>query len=207
MRANLEVVLSYEAAGGGHDAAVEASLAEVDRMTRIVEDMLTLSRIDARQELLRYSVVDVSGLLERLVEAMRPLAEADGVRFELSLTGDLNVRCDADHLQRALVNVVRNAVQQSAPGDAVRIAAAEGRDRIELSVSDDGPGIDPAELPHLFERHFRTAASRTRNDGGSGVGLAITKWVVAQHGGTVSVGSVLGSGTTVRISLPRPSAS
>ena len=202
MKANLEIAQRYGAAANDCDIAVSSSLEEVDRMGRMVEDMLTLSRIDARQEELRFSVVDLSQLLARIVEKMRPLAAGDAVGLDVVAAPDLNARCDADHLQRALVNVVRNAIQHSPSGSTVEIGAARVRDRVEVAIHDRGPGIDGDDLPHIFEPYYRREEARSPGRGNSGLGLAITWWIVEQHDGTIDVSTAPGLGTAVIVSLP-----
>jgi signal transduction histidine kinase len=202
IKANLEIAQRYGAQADDRDIAVSSSLEEVDRMSRMVEDMLTLSRIDARQEELRFSVVDLSQLLARIVEKMRPLAAGDGVTLDLDADADLNALCDADHVQRALVNVVRNAVQHSPSGGVVEIGATRARDRVEVAIHDRGPGIDGDDLPRIFEPYFRASEARPPGRGNSGLGLAITWWIVEKHGGTIDVSSASGLGTAVLVSLP-----
>jgi signal transduction histidine kinase len=207
IKANLEIAQRYGGQADDRDIAVSSSLEEVDRMGRMVEDMLILSRIDARQEELRFSVVDLSQLLARIVEKMRPLAAGEAVRLDLVADADLNALCDADHVERALVNVVRNAVQHSPSGGVVEIGAARARDRVEVAIHDRGPGIDGGELPHIFEPYYRAGEARSPGRGNSGLGLAITWWIVEQHGGTIDVSSAPGLGTAVMVSLPLAGAS
>jgi signal transduction histidine kinase len=207
IKANLEIAQRYGAQADDRDVAVSSSLEEVDRMGRMVEDMLTLSRIDARQEELRFSVVDLSQLLARIVEKMQPLAAGEAVRLDLVADADLNALCDADHVERALVNVVRNAVQHSPSGSTVEIGATRAHDRVEVAIHDRGPGIDGDDLPHVFEPYYRAGEARSPGRGNSGLGLAITWWIVEQHGGTIDVSSAPGLGTAVMVSLPLAGAS
>jgi len=199
LRTDLELAARHTAQPGEHDAAVAGGLAEVERMDRMVADMLTLSRIDARQEELRFSVVDLSLLLAGIVAKMQPLANAGGVTVALTSSGDLNVFCDADHLERAVVNVLRNAVQHSPPESTVEVRAERVGRRVEVAIADTGDGIAPADLPHVFERHYRGDSARVRERGGSGLGLAIAQWIVRRHSGTITAASVVGKGTIPRV--------
>jgi len=207
MKADLEIARRHGGRAGEHDAAVAGGLAEVERMSRMVEDMLMLSRIDARQAEVHLSVVDLSVLLDQIVAKMQPLANADGVEVTLRSDRDLNAFCDADNLERAVVNVLRNAVQHSPPGHAVEVDAARAQRKVEVAVSDTGAGIAPADLPHIFERHYRADPARAGQGGGSGLGLAIAQWIVQRHGGTIAARSTVGEGTTVTLSLPLAGAS
>jgi signal transduction histidine kinase len=188
IKANLEIAQRYGAQADDRDVAVSSSLEEVDRMGRMVEDMLTQ-------------------LLARIVEKMQPLAAGEAVRLDLVADADLNALCDADHVERALVNVVRNAVQHSPSGSTVEIGATRAHDRVEVAIHDRGPGIDGDDLPHVFEPYYRAGEARSPGRGNSGLGLAITWWIVEQHGGTIDVSSAPGLGTAVMVSLPLAGAS
>jgi signal transduction histidine kinase len=202
MKASLEVGLRYADRGSDPSAAMRGSLEEVDRMSRIVEDMLTLSRIDARQEQLRLSVIDLAELLEKTATKLEMLAQSRGLSLSLAMERDLNALCDADHLQRAFGNVVLNAIEHSGGRVRVEISACREAGRALVSVRDFGVGIADEDLRHLFERFYRAGDARSPDAGGSGLGLAITQWIVQEHGGAIRVTSARGEGTTVTISLP-----
>ena len=112
------------------------------------------------------------------------------------------MRLDTLRIGQVLGNILRNGLQQTAAGGEIRVGAALDSGRVVVSVADNGAGIDPAELPHLFDRFYRTDASRSRVTGGRGLGLSITKAIVEAHGGTISIESEgVGRGATVRIFL------
>ena len=176
-------------------------------MSRIVADMLTLSRIDARQEQLHFRPRDVGELLEEVAAKMQVLAQSRGLTLSSMTHSGLDVRCDADHLQRAFGNVVLNAIEHSGDHGPIEISARREGDRVLVSVRDFGVGIAAEDLLHLFERFYRAGEARSRDAGGSGLGLAIAQWIVQEHGGSISLTSAPSEGTTVTISLPLLSSS
>ncbi len=182
--------------------AVTSGLEEVDRMSAIVDDLLTLSRIDAHQEELRFATVDVTRLVRETVEAMRTIGE--GARVAVAVTapeGAVTATADAAHLERALRNVVRNAIEHSTPGGGVSVALTATPDEAAVRVTDQGAGIAAADLEHVFDRFYRGDSPRSR-EGGSGLGLAIARWIVERHGGHITATSTQGQGTTMALHVP-----
>lgn len=176
---------------------------ESDRMTRIVSDLLTLSRYDYGSEALQPSEVSVGKVLQRVYQAMY----LEGVKRELDLTLDVaegipTVFWDSDKIEQVIVNVVSNAIKYTPDGGKIRIEARREGDRIAISVSDTGVGVPEADLGRIFERFYRVDKARSRAAGGSGLGLTIAKEIVERHGGTIVIQSVYGKGTQVTIRLP-----
>ncbi len=183
--------------------SLRSGLEEVDRMSAIVSDLLLLSRIDAHQEELRFAPVDLAELVRATADGMRTMAERGGVTVALTAPdGAVSATVDAAHLERALRNVVRNAIEHSAPGDTVVVSLAVVGAAATVSVADQGPGIAPADVDHVFDRFYRADASRSRDRGGSGLGLAIARWIIERHGGVVTAASAPGRGTTIAFELP-----
>jgi signal transduction histidine kinase len=210
MKAEFEVALREGAGGpappGQSDElreAVRSGLDEVDRMSAIVDDLLMLSRIDAHQEELRFARVDLAEIVRRTAEGMQTMGER--VRVTVTVTtplGAVTAVVDAAHLERALRNVVRNAIQHSPPGEGVNVTLALVGDAAVVRVADAGPGIAAADLEHIFDRFYRADSARSRDGGGSGLGLAIARWIAERHGGVIAAESTLGRGTTVVLRLP-----
>ena len=183
--------------------SLRSGLEEVDRMSAIVSDLLLLSRIDAHQEQLRLAPFDLAELVRATVEGMRSMAERAGVTVALTAPdGAVSATVDAAHLERALRNVVRNAIEHSAPGDAVTVSFTVVGTAATIGVADQGPGIAPADLDRVFDRFYRADAARSRDRGGSGLGLAIASWIVERHGGVITAASTPGRGTTIAFELP-----
>jgi two-component system sensor histidine kinase BaeS len=169
----------------------------------MVEDLRTLSLADQGQ--LRLEMIEVApdNLVEQVVHAMLPLAEERGITLTAGVQQPVApIRADGDRLAEVLTNLIGNALRYAHQGRHVTVSAAQENDRLMLEVADDGPGLSPDELPFVFERFWRGDRSRSRDSGGSGIGLAIVRQLVELHGGTVSAESKPGEGTTFRVALP-----
>ena len=177
---------------------------EVDRMTRLVKDLLTLSRLDyGRLEVDPDSTVDLAAIARSTAAAIDMDARKQGVTVTCHLPERLSpIRGDRDRLQQVVVNIVSNAVKYNQPGGKVDLYASERDGQVALSVADTGFGIPEEDIGRIFERFYRVDKARSREKGGTGLGLAIAKEIVEFHGGTISVVSKEGKGTTVTITLP-----
>ncbi len=175
----------------------------VDQLTNLVSDLLELSRLESREGLPRRARVEVGSTLARVVEFMKPAAEKKRQALELSVNGRLpGVAGDPDYLERAISNLVDNAIKYTPEGGRIRVSARQDDSNVVIEVADTGIGIPPVDVPRVFERFYRVDKSRSREMGGTGLGLSIVKHVVQVHGGTVDVESVVGKGTTFRVRLP-----
>ena len=202
VKADFDVALMDEGAGL-EVAAVRRDLEEIERMGAMVSDLLLLSRIDARQEELRLAPLDLAALVRHGVEKLRPLAERRGVALTVTApSGAVTVSGDAAHRGRALLNLVKNAIEHSPTGAEIRVAVRMSAGRVDVEVSDTGGGLTPEELPHIFDRFYRSDSARSLARGGSGLGLSIAQWVVHAHKGSIHAASVFGHGTTMTVSLP-----
>ncbi|MFW6126046.1 MAG: sensor histidine kinase [Chloroflexota bacterium] len=173
----------------------------LERMSRLCDNLSLLS--ERVQERSRLSPVDVKSLLEEVVAEAAAEAKAAGLTIELAApVDDAVVMGDALRLRQALVNLVDNAIKYNNPGGWVRISARHGDDQLTIEVADSGVGLSQADRARVFQRFYRVDKSRSRSQGGSGLGLSIVKKVVEDHGGTVSVESTLGEGSAFRIHLP-----
>jgi signal transduction histidine kinase len=173
--------------------------AEARRLSRIVSELLTLARADAGQTLERRPVELDRILLDALAD-VRSLAK--GRTIDLRSFAPAVVHGDADRLKQLLVNLLDNAVKYSPPEAPITVELAVANGEAALTVRDRGPGIEPLDLPHVFERFYRADLGRSRDPGGSGLGLAIVRWIVEQHEGTIEIDSTAGLGTTVAVRLP-----
>lgn len=189
------------------DPVVVQSLAErvvreADRLSRIVDDLLDLSQIEAQESPTR-SPVPVRVLIAEAVERVQAAAEQAGVPIcVLPDQTDVEVSCDPRQLRSAVVNLLDNAIKYSGRGQPVEIGARLEGDRVSLSVRDHGIGIPSRDLERIFERFYRVDRARSRDTGGTGLGLSIVRHVAQAHGGEVSVQSTEGEGSTFVLSLP-----
>jgi two-component system phosphate regulon sensor histidine kinase PhoR len=174
---------------------------EVDRLIQLVEELLELSRIESGEAPLTIEEVDVAALLEEAVERLRPQAERKNLELSLDVAPDLGkLPLDARRIERALVNLMHNAVKFTPEGGRVAVNAGVVDGTLFVKISDTGIGIAATDLPRVFERFYKVDHSRA--DVGSGIGLAIVKHSVEAHGGSVSVESEPGHGSTFGFSIP-----
>jgi two-component system phosphate regulon sensor histidine kinase PhoR len=176
---------------------------EALRMRDLLDDLMSLSRIEAERFALPRDRVDLRPLVEEVRTALGPLAEGRTIRFECAAAGTL-VSGDRSQLAQMLTNLVVNALKYGRAGSQVRIRIEEeDSDLIALSVTDKGDGIAAEHIPRLTERFYRVDAGRSRQVGGTGLGLAIVKHIVLRHRGRLGIASKPGLGTTVTVTLPR----
>lgn len=180
--------------------------AEVQGLNRLVSEFLELSRIEANAFALHLSPTDLCALLTAVVSRMAAQAQLRGVAIELTLPAALPLlQLDGARIEQALLNLIQNALAFTPRAGVITVAAAMQGDQIAVSVRDTGIGIAPQDLPHIFERFYKT--DRARSGGGTGLGLAITKHLIERHGGQIAATSQVGHGTTVTFTLPLAEAS
>jgi signal transduction histidine kinase len=173
------------------------------RLLALIEDLLTLSRIESGTFRLERAPVVVADVVERAREAIAPRANAGDVDLQTTVAADVGiVMGDAGQLERVLLNLLSNAVKFTPDGGAVTVRARREGDAVVLEVSDTGIGIPAAEQGRLFERFFRSSTSQDLAVEGTGLGLAIVRTIIEGHSGTIAVESVQDEGTTVRVELP-----
>jgi signal transduction histidine kinase len=176
---------------------------EVDRLTRMVGDLLLLAQAESGKIPLAHELVELDTLLLEVLNQMRVLTH-DRVQLNLGSIDQVLVCGDRDRLKQVMVNLVGNAINYTPKGGEILVGLGKVNDRAQLTVTDNGPGIAPEDLPHIFERFYRGEKSRTRQrDGkGFGLGLSIAYWIVRNHEGRIEVNSTLGQGTTFCVWLP-----
>ena len=186
---------------------------EADRLSRLVQDVIDLSRLQGDDPLRSPELVSVDEVVAEAIDRSRLTAERKSIALVVAGDRDVKVRGDAAQLVMALGNLVDNAVRYSPADTRVTVAvrrvagaAAAAADLVEVSVADEGFGIPEAEQERVFERFYRLDAARSRDTGGTGLGLAIVKHVAVGHGGEVTVWSAPGSGSTFTLRLPAAGA-
>jgi len=182
---------------------LQMAIDECDRMTRIVSDLLVLSRLDNKRTRWSIGEVSVDKVLSHICEVMKVDSDAHGHKLIYTTSIDLpEITADKERLEQVFINIVSNAIKYTPDGGEIRIHAKGTNDGVAVTVKDTGIGIPSEDIPHLFERFYRVEKSRTSETGGTGLGLAIAKEIVEAHGGKISVDSVQNEGTTVTIKLP-----
>jgi two-component system phosphate regulon sensor histidine kinase PhoR len=178
-----------------------------DRLNLLVNDLLTLARLESKEANLQLSEINLRDFLEEVTrDWAKPLA-AKNLRLELQVPENFPVlRADERRLEEVVHNLLDNAVNYSLPNSGILIQGSAPDQEIVLSVSDQGVGIAPTDLPRIFERFYRADRARSRELGGTGLGLSIVKHIAQLHGGRVEAESTLGRGTTIRVILPNRAA-
>jgi two-component system phosphate regulon sensor histidine kinase PhoR len=175
-----------------------------DRLTFLIEDLLTISRLESGQIVMNLHRVDLQEETQRVIDDLRSRADDKKAVLENQVPSGLAARADADRLQQVLTNLVENAIKYGRAGGRVVIGGtAKAENRIEMWVRDDGPGIPAEARERVFERFYRVDRARSRDTGGTGLGLSIVKHIVQAHGGEVWLESELGTGTIFHFTLPQ----
>jgi len=172
-------------------------------LNTLVSELFELSKLDAQQVEPHFEAFSIAELVQDVVLHFKPKAEHLNVQLEADLPDHLSlVYADIGLVERAISNLIDNALRFTPPGGYVRIAPANEGDAVSVQVTDTGYGIPPEDLPHIFERFYRVEKSRARDKGGTGLGLAIAQKILELHGSTLAVQSAVGKGTTFSFALP-----
>jgi len=182
--------------------AIGSMLEEVDRLTRLVDSLLVLTRADSGALKAARETVDVAALAAGVVEQLRVLAEEKQQSLALDAPAPVGVRCDATLVRQALTNLVHNAIKYTPARGSIRVAVSPtSAGGAALEVRDDGPGIAARHRERIFERFYRVDAGRSRDEGGVGLGLAIARRAVEANGGRIELESEEGKGSIFKIVL------
>lgn len=179
---------------------------EIERLSRMIEDLFLLAQMDAGALSLVREQLSIEEILADVVDALQPQARQLDVSIHLQSEGPASARVDGARIERAIANLIRNAIQHSPEGGRVDVTLGAQGNWIDVKVSDAGDGIDPEDLPHIWQRFYRAEKSRQRgprNADGAGLGLAIVRGIVEAHGGQVTAESVARGGSTFAMRLPR----
>jgi signal transduction histidine kinase len=169
-----------------------------------MDDLFQVSQLDAGGMPLQKEPASLADLISDTLVSFSELAQQSGVRLEGSADPSIDpVVMDLGRMGRVLNNLVGNAVRHTPPGGHVTIHAKTDGERVKVSIRDTGEGIQPEDLPHIFERFYRGEKSRSRASGGAGLGLAIARGIVEAHGGKITVESAPGQGSTFIFTLPK----
>ena len=177
---------------------------EADRMTRIVKDLLTLTRLDYNRMEMHMQPMDLRELGQKAADAMEGQASGQGLTLTCTLPEEMpQVLGDAERIQQVIINIITNAIKYNKPQGSIAITGGVEGDQVFLRVEDTGIGVPKADLERLFERFYRVDKARSRESGGTGLGLAIAKQIVESHGGHIGFESEYGKGSVVTLYLPQ----
>ena len=177
---------------------------EADRMTRIVKDLLTLTRLDYNRMEMHMQRMDLRELGQKAAAAMEGQAKSQGLTLTCDLPAEMPaVTGDPERIQQVIINIITNAIKYNKPQGSIAITGGVEAGQVFLRVEDTGIGVPKADLERLFERFYRVDKARSRESGGTGLGLAIAKQIVETHGGRIGFDSEYGKGSIVTLNLPR----
>ncbi len=207
LRGELEALTRQKELPPDVQRTIVSSLEEIERLTRITESLLVVSKLEAGNAAAEFQTVDVAELVRATVPQMQLLAQDKNIGLTLSTPERLVLRGDEMRLKQVVVNLLDNAIKYTPVGGKVGILVEQVNGHVVVEVKDNGPGISPTALSHIFERFYRADEARARKSGGTGLGLSIVKSICHAHGGEVSVTSEQGKGSTFRVELPSDFAS
>ncbi|MBH0195642.1 MAG: histidine kinase, partial [Nitrospira sp.] len=202
MKGETELVLRRPRALEDYQSVLESNLEEIDRMTRIVEELLFLSRADMGEVKMESKPVLLETLVEDIHRQATVLGQDRNIEVVLGMVVPALVLGDELRLRELLLNLVENAIKYSHPGGKVEIGLVTVGQETILSVTDQGIGIGSDDHTKIFNRFFRTDGARAHTKKGTGLGLAICAWIVEFHKGRISVKSSVGQGSTFTVTLP-----
>jgi heavy metal sensor kinase len=199
LRGEIELALRRTGREADEQAALASQIEELDRLARLIDQILTLARAESGQIRLTFAPVDVGALAASLVEQLEPVAQARTIDLRCERDGTVMVNADAGWLQRLLLNLLDNAIKFTREGGQVVLRVSREAGRARIDVRDTGIGMPPDVTTHVFERFFQADPARSSGTDGAGVGLSLVKWIVDRHQGTIAVDSRVGEGTTFTV--------
>ncbi|WP_027352145.1 sensor histidine kinase [Desulfotomaculum nigrificans] len=200
MQTNLELVM-----GNPNETVADQEIwlknvqTEISHMTRLVEDLLLLARIDSEQQLLELSRFSLDQAIYDVIKPIIPMAETKGIKLRLEIEPQVEFNGDEKRIKQLVVILIDNAIKHTPAGGEVALKMANRGSSVEITVSDTGEGIEPEHLEKIFERFYRIDKARSKS--GTGLGLSIADWIVKSHHGSIKVKSSPGKGTTFMITL------
>jgi heavy metal sensor kinase len=202
LRGEAEVALARARSEADYRRVLESQLEEFGKLSGMIDRMLTLARAEAGQIQLARDAVNLSDLARSLVEQMEVVADNKSVSVTAELAGEVFVNGDQGWLERAILNLLDNAIKFTPPGGRVVVAVSVRDGEAMLEVRDNGIGIEREALPRIFERFFRADPARSKETEGAGLGLSLVEWIVREHQGNIRVRSRPGEGSSFEIALP-----
>lgn len=202
IRTEAELALRRSRGEAEYKESLRAILLEAERTTAVVEQLLTLARADSGRETLHMENVNLSEIMRAAQESWRQVAEIRNLQFSAEIAPDICVVGDGMALRKLADLLLDNAMKYTPSPGHVQLSLRKAGENALLTVRDSGQGIAEGEQGKIFERFYRVDKARSREQGGAGLGLAIAKWIVAQHRGTISVKSELGAGSTFWVEVP-----
>jgi heavy metal sensor kinase len=214
LKGEMEVALRKERSPQDYEQVLRSNLEEINRMSRIVEDLLFLSKTDTGEIRLQKEEINLTEIVRDVVAQLSLLAEMKGLRLiTTNHHEEIHVLADGLCMRQLLLNLIYNGIKYTEPGGSIQVALentppatsaspGEQGSSVKIIVSDSGIGISKEDQEKIFDRFYRADKARSRDQGGSGLGLSICKWIVQAHRGHISVDSDLGKGSVFTVTLP-----
>ncbi|MDA0769375.1 MAG: ATP-binding protein [Chloroflexi bacterium] len=203
LKGKLDVTLGSHRTPDEYRRTMQDMNGEVDRLIRVSNELLYLARLEQGHLSWQPTEISLKHLLASINDQLGPLAESKSVTLVEDIPSEMRITGDPDHLIRLFLNIMDNAVKFSPPGAVVSVHAEQRDGKVDVSVTDEGPGISSEHLAHILERFYRVDKARSREEGGTGLGLAIASEIAQRHGGSIDAQSNVGVGTTVTVTLPK----
>ena len=205
IRTTAEVTKARERSVEEHLKAWETVVAQTERTSQLIDDLLILARADAASESLSFESMDLAETVREACSEMQVIAEADGLPLSSCVPSHYLLVGDQEAIRRALLILLDNAIKFTQPPGRVFVSLEVEDGMAVVQVKDTGIGISEGDLPYIFNRFYRAAKDRSRKTGGAGLGLSIALWIAAQHGGKILAESTVGAGSTFRLVIPSKS--
>lgn len=202
MRGENEIALRSASLQEDIPPVLASNLEELERLSRMINDLLTLSELETGNQVIVKKPLNLRALVEDLVEQMRVLALERSIQIESHAMPDALIDGDSLWLRRAFLNLLDNAIKYSREGGLVLVTGRKSDHTFRIGIQDHGIGISSADIPYIFDRLYRADPARSRSSGGTGLGLAVVKWVVEAHGGKVTVSSEPDRGSSFEVAFP-----
>jgi heavy metal sensor kinase len=202
LRGEAELALTHAQSADDYRKGLATQLEELDRLARLITELLTLARAEAGDIVLRKQVVDLGALAQSVTQSLEPVARARGLSLYCEACRDVLVTGDAGWLERLLINLVDNAIAFTPTGGRVTIRISQTDRLARLDVEDTGIGLSSDTIAHIFDRFYQADPSRSARGGGVGLGLSLARWIAQRHNASISVQSEPGKGSTFTVLLP-----
>jgi len=202
LKGEMEVALKKERNTEEYREVLKSGLEEVDRLTKIVTDLLFLARADEGKANLNIQETDAGEIYRKIEKQLKLLASEKNTRIDVDMEKETKLKADPEKIKQLLFNLMENSIKYNKDGGKTELTLKNINGYLEIKIKDNGIGISEEDLPHIFDRFYRVDKARSREIGGSGLGLSIVKWIVEAHRGKIEVESKKDVGTTFTVRLP-----
>ena len=198
-----ELILNKDRDAKEYQEVISSNLEEINYMSKVLEDLFVLSRSDENQVQLERKPMNLREVIDEVFNHAEALADEKNIKITIAFLEPVEINGDPVRLRQMVWNILHNAIKYTQPGGQIKISLEDQEDSAFLTIQDTGLGIPEEDLPHIFNRFFRVDKARSRQEGGSGLGLSICKHIVEAHKGQIEVESQVGTGTKFKIRLPK----